>query len=379
MRHLHFTQSLEPLNGGGLGTSAIALHRQMRRQGLGSVLCSTCKDTPQYPGGEVHEFRRVPPDFVYFSPAMQRQAPELVREADVVHGHGLYVGTNFVLGRAARKQNKPLVYHVHGMFEPYILRRSQWKKRLVHWLFEDANFSWVRFWRALTEKEANQIRACGIRQPVVVAPNGVNMDDYAKPPDSEAAIATPMIPRLGKDRQRVLFLGRIHPKKGLDMLLSAWARLAPFARDWQLVVAGPDEQGHLAKIQELSRSLGLGEQIAFTGPVTGRSKLNLLYSSDLFILPSHSEGFSMGILEAMACEVPVVATRACNFPELSAAQAGWECDATTDALTAALKTALATSTMERRERGQMGRRLVETRYSWSTVIDGLQSACATYC
>lgn len=379
MRHLHFTQSLEPLNGGGLGTSAIALHRQMRHRGIGSVLCSTCKNTPQYPAADIHEFRRIPPDFVYFSPAMQVQASRLVHEADVIHGHGLYTGANFVLGREARKQQKPLVYHVHGMFEPYILGRSQWKKRLVHRLFEDANFRQVRLWRALTEKEAGQIRARGIRQPVVVAPNGVNMDDFRRPPESSAPIETPMVPALKNEAQRALFLGRIHPKKGLDLLLSAWSKLKTSARDWELVIAGPDELGHLAEIQGLARTLGLQDRVVFTGPVTGQAKLRLLFSADLFVLPSYSEGFSMGILEAMACEVPVVATRACNFPELSRAQAGWECEATVEALEAALETALKLRATERRAIGQNGRRLVETRYTWSTVIDELQRACAAYC
>ena len=87
----------------------------------------------------------------------------------------------------------------------------------------------------------------------------------------------------------------------------------------------------------------------------------------------------MGILEAMACEVPVVATRACNFPELSGAEAGWECEATVEALEAALETALKSRATERRAIGQNGRRLVETRYTWSTVIDELQRACAAYC
>jgi glycosyltransferase involved in cell wall biosynthesis len=379
MRHLHFTQSLEPLYGGGLGTSAIALHRQMRLQGLSSVLCSTFKRSPQYPGGNVHEFRRVPPDAAYFSPAMQRQACHFVGEADVIHGHGLYVGTNLILGRAARKQQKSMVYHVHGMFEPYILGRSKWKKRLVHWLFEDANFREVRLWRALTENEADQIRACGIRQPVVVTPNGVNIDDYAKPMDSAAPIETPMVPKLNKNRRRVLFLGRIHPKKGLNVLLAAWAKLSALTRDWQLAIAGPDEQGHLAKIQALARSLGLQNEVVFTGPVTGHSKVQLLYSSDLFILPSYSEGFSMSILEAMACERPVLATLACNFPELSASQAGWECEATAEALAASLKIALGTSDLERQQRGAIGRRMVETRYTWASVIDRLEKACATYC
>lgn len=142
-RHLHFTQSLEPLFGGGLGTSTIALHRQLSALGVESTVCSTCGDHPQLSEERVREFRRTKPDFLFYSPELKRRSRELVAETDIVHGHGLYVGTNFLLGGAARHQGKPLVYHTHGFFEPWILNRSRWKKKLAHWLFEDANFRHV--------------------------------------------------------------------------------------------------------------------------------------------------------------------------------------------------------------------------------------------
>jgi glycosyltransferase involved in cell wall biosynthesis len=379
MKHLHFTQSLEPLHGGGLGSSTVAIHRQMQAGGLTSVLCATHGGQPQQLVENSLEFPRIKPGFVYFSPAMQRQASQLVCDADVLHGHGLYVGTNYIFGRESRRQHKPLVYHVHGMFEPYILQRSRWKKRLVHWFFENENFRQVRLWRALTPKEADQIRACGIRQPIVITPNGLNLDDFPKPVDLESPINTPLNQNLVKTVPRLLFLGRLHPKKGLDLLLSAWAKLSALTKDWQLVIAGPDEQGHLAQVRGLAASLGLQNRIVFTGPVTGRVKTHLLYSSDLFILPSYSEGFSMSLLEAMACGLPVIATRACNFPDISRSHAGWECDSTLDSLGDALKTALQAPESERRQRGQNGRRLIETRYTWPTIISQLQQACATYC
>lgn len=379
MRHLHFTQSLEPLYGGGLGTSAVALHQQMRAGGMSSILCATHGGTPQQPVEGAREFLRLKPDPLYFSPALRRHAPQLVQKADVLHGHGLYVGTNYIFGREARRQKKPLVYHVHGMFEPYILQRSRWKKQLVHWLFEHENFRQVRLWRALTSKEADQIRAGGIRQPIVVAPNGLNLADFVKPPGLPAAIDTPLVRNLHKTVPRVLFLGRIHPKKGLDLLLPAWARLRNLTKDWQLVIAGPDEQGYLAKIQELARSLAVSDQVVFTGSVTGEAKLRLLHSADLFVLPSYSEGFSMSLLEAMAGGRPVIATRACNFPGISSAQAGWECEPVVDSLTEALRIALRSSESERQERGQNGHRLVATQYAWPAIINLLKEACAKHC
>lgn len=376
---MHFTQSLEPLQGGGLGSSAISLHEQMRAAHLPSILCATFGEAPQYASAGVAEFKRIKPDFLYYSPAMRRQAPELVRECDVLQGHGLYVGTNLIFGREARRQRKPMVYHVHGMFEPYILGRSQWKKRLVHGLFENRNIRDLRLWRALTAKESDQIRATGARQPIAVIPNGLNPADFGPPADAQKSIDTALVKGLEKRSSRLLFLGRLHPKKGLDLLLPAWGKLSAKYRDWELVIAGPDEAGYLAQLRSLARTLGIDDRIVFTGLVTGEAKVRLLHSADLFVLPSYSEGLPMSVLEACACAIPVVVTRECNVADIAAAEAGWECNADLDSVANALEAALIASDAERRERGDNGRRLIEARYRWPTIVDELERACARYC
>ena len=379
MRHLHFTQSLEPLQGGGLGSSTLALHRQFLANGVESMVCSTYGKAPQRLADGILEFRRIKPGFLYYSPELGRRARELVVGADILHGHGLYVGTNYVFGKEARRQGKPLVYHIHGFFEPWILSRSRWKKRLAHWLFEDANFRYANLCRALTAKEADQIRACGIKAPVVIAPNGLNLEDYPRPEKMDEPIETPLIPCLTKTKRRLLFLGRIHPKKGLDLLLHSWAGLRQVHKDWELIIAGPDENGYLNEIRELAQALGILEKVRFTGPVAGPAKNALLYSADLFVLSSYSEGFPMSLLEAMACEVPVVATRACNFPDITASQAGGECECTTESIISTLKNALLDDDLARKQRGQNGRRLVKEHYAWPTILSTLLQACATHC
>ena len=382
MRHLHFTQSLEALYGGGLGISTVALHRKFLSSGIPSVLCSTYGKFPQADresAETTHEFRRVGPHSLYFSPQMGLNASRLVGEADVVHGHGLYTAANWVFGREAGRQRKPLVYHVHGFFEPWILNRSQWKKNLVHRLFENGNFNRAQLWRALTSKEADQIRNCGIKAPIVIAPNGIHLDEYAESFDAAAPLQTPTVPELKKTGLRMLFLARVHPKKGLDLLINAWSQLRNIGRDWELVIAGPDEQGYLAQVQKMVAEAGIGDRVVFTGSVTGATKIALIHSADLFVLPSYSEGFSIGLLEAMACQVPVIATHACNFPEISTTEAGWECEAELVALRQTLETAISASELERKQRGRNGRKLVETQYTWSRTVATLTEACDQFC
>lgn len=379
LRHLHFTQSLEPLQGGGLGSSALALHRKFRSCGFKSTLCATFGDVPNIHDETVIECRRVNPEALYYSPELDRRSRTLVTDIDVLHGHGFYVGTNYVFGREARRQKKALVYHAHGFFEPWILNRSRFKKKMVHWLFEDANFKHVRLWRALTSFEADQIRSAGITTPIVIAPNGLELESYRKPSGAPRQIATPLIPSLQKDRNRLLFLSRIHPKKGLDILMAAWAALGQFRKSWELVVAGPDEQGYLKSVRANARALCIEKEVYFTGTVTGANKVALFYSADLFVLPSYSEGLPVSLLEAMACERPVVASRACNCPDIYSCGAGWACDATARSLTEALRIALSVSDHERSERGQRGRGLVSASYSWDRVVKTILNACESHC
>ena len=351
----------------------------MERAGLTSTLCATYGAAPRRPGHGIEEYRRVGPGFLYYSPAMLEAAPALVRGCDVTHGHGLYVGPNLIFGREARRQRKSLVYHVHGMFEPYILKRSRWKKRLVQWMFEDRNIQTVRFWRALTSTEADQIVATGARQPIAVIPNGLDVADFSRPADPDRPIQTPLIERLVKRSRRLLFLSRIHPKKGLMLLLPAWAKACPRSADWELVIAGPDEGGHLQEVRARAAELGIGDRVIFTGLVQGEEKVRLLHSADLFVLPSFSEGLPMSVLEALACDVPVIATHESNVGDLMSEGAGWECRAEVDSLAAALASALVATDSERAERGSTGRRVVATRYGWPSVVNELERACAAYC
>jgi poly(glycerol-phosphate) alpha-glucosyltransferase len=379
MKHLHFTQSLEPLQGGGMGSAAVALHQEFLRAGFSSTLYSTHGGQPQNPAAQCREFRRFGPGALYFSPQLARECSGLVRAVDILHGHGLYVGTNYLFGREARRQRKPMVYHVHGFFEPYIRQRARWKKRMVHWLFENANTRYVRLWRALTAREADQIRSLGYRQPIVVASNGLDLQAFSPPTEPVDGIETPLAGVLRKQKKRLLFLARVHPKKGLTLLLHAWASLGSFRRDWELIIAGPDELNHMQEIRALSVSLGIENEIIFIGTVVGRAKIDLFYSSDAYVLPSFSEGMPMSLIEAMACALPVIATRECNMPAVTLAGSGWECAAELKSLTQALTEALQANPAELVQRGRNGRRLVEMNYSWPSIAATILQACSAHC
>lgn len=374
-RHLHFVQSIEPLQGGGLGAAALQLASAMRDHGADAHLITTYGEKPQAPGNPiVTELKRSGPDRIYYSHGLLSTAKPLIKDFHVFHEHGFYVATSWLLGRQARKLGRPIVCHAHGFFEPWILARSHARKKAAHLLFEDANFRAASLWRALTAKEADQIRQQGIRAPIVVAANGIHLNELDA--DTEAIRNA----KSGKkDRRRALFLARLHPKKGLDLLIQAWHRAGAAAAGWELIIAGPDELGHRAEMEHLTQSLGLTDSVRFVGPVTGAEKNALLRSADLFVLPSRSEGFSVAILEALASRIPVIATEACNFPELARDGGGWQTDVSVESITDSLSAAIQCGDLERQDRGRAARQLVEDRYTWPSITAAILDATRQHC
>jgi glycosyltransferase involved in cell wall biosynthesis len=355
-----------------LGQAALGMHIAMLGMGS-SKLVTTCAPDFDEVHPEVVQCVRKHLPALYYSSRLRSIAKHVVEKANWVHGHGLYVGTNAVLGSEALKQGKPLCYHTHGFFDPWILNRSQWKKRAARLLFEDRNFKSVRLWRALTRKEVSQIRALGFKQTIEVLPNGIRLEeiDQAIEVEHGARFETRLRPK------RALFLGRIHPKKGLDILITSWASLTEKFPDWELAIVGPDEGGYLGTVEAMVRDAGVTESVQFFGSVRGAEKLAAFRSSDLFVLPSYSEGFPVAIVEAAAHRLPCVITTECNFPELTEEQGAWESLPTVESFSDAMELALRADDLERTQRGERGRALVESTYTWPVIAKQMNVVCSS--
>lgn len=349
------------------------LHEVLGRRGGSALAATRAAGFPaSWPG--VHQGERKGPSAAYFSKELRGIAKDQVKEADWVHGHGLYVYPNYVFGDEARRQSKPHACHIHGFFDPWILKRSRLKKALVNFLFEGRNLRDARFIRALTEKEAAQIRAVGLKNPVAVIPNGIDLAAA----DAAGESAPSGVHFTRKRPRRILFLSRLHPKKGLDILIPVWSRLTWEFPEWELAIVGPDEGGYQAVLEGMIRDAAVEETCTILPSVFGPLKHDVFRTADLFVLPSYSEGFPMAVLEALAHRLPVVITTECNVPELAVAGAAWECLPEAGALEQSLRQALAAEDSERTQRGLLGRKIVESRYTWESVADSLEKACRTY-
>ncbi len=274
----------------------------------------------------------------------------------VVHSHGLWAPANYWASRAARRHGIPLVIHPRGMLEPWALGHKAWKKRIGMALFQRNDLDAARVLIATSSQEYENIRKLDLRQPIAVIPNGVDLA-ISRGADDER-------PRRPERVRSVLFLSRVHPKKGLLNLMQAWARLAPHG--WRLRMAGPDEGGHLAEVMALARRLGISESVEYVGEVDGERKSEVYRDADVFVLPTFSENFGVVVAEALAHGLPVITTRGAPWADLEAEGCGWWIDIGVEPLVEALRAAMDLGDEERRAMGERGREYVR-RYDWSVI------------
>jgi poly(glycerol-phosphate) alpha-glucosyltransferase len=247
------------------------------------------------------------------------------------------------------------------MVEPWALKNSRWKKWVVWRLFERAHLSEAACLHALCEAERGDIRALGLTNPIAVIPNGVDL-----PPDLQSQPADPA-PAEWRGRKVMLFLSRVHPKKGLVQLVRAWAALHRKADGWVLAIAGPPQGGHDVEIQRLVDELALGDTVRQVGPQYGEDKNAWLRRACAFVLPSFSEGMPVAVLEALAYGLPVLLTPHCNLPEAVAAGAAFAVALRPDDIAEGLQQVLGMSDSERKAMGARGRSLVERKYTWPRI------------
>lgn len=253
-----------------------------------------------------------------FASSARKQLRSLARSAEVMHVHGVWRPIYIAASQVAVSQQCALVIEPHGMLDPWSLRQSFLKKKLAMTLIWKRLLNSASFILALNETEAQLLEPLKLRCPIRVFPNGVFPDEFARLPDGRLFRERHSI---GADRRYILFLGRLHYKKGLDYLIESFKLFCMENDDTDLVVAGPDG-GMRAAFEGWVKNYGLVDRVRIVGPVYGAEKMSAMCGAHCFCLPSRQEGFSVAILEAMACGVPVVISKECHFPEVAAAHAG---------------------------------------------------------
>lgn len=279
----------------------------------------------------------------------------------IIHSHGLWT---FASWSAQMRSDLPHIVAPCGMLQPEALKHSRWKKQICRLLFQDRVLRKAACLHAKSQAEAEQIRALGFTQPIAVVPNPVGPPSQTLSP--EEFRKQYQIP----DKPCVTFIGRIHPVKGLERLIRAWA--SQQTNTWHLVLAGPDEGGYLATLRKVATSLGCQDRISFPGPLAEDAKWALLRCSHLFVLPSDFENFGTAAVEAMQAGLPVITTTGTPWRQLQQQDCGWWVPPTVGALHEALHDAMALPTTSRQQKGTACQK-IGRKFSSDTVAQQLLS------
>jgi glycosyltransferase involved in cell wall biosynthesis len=293
-------------------------------------------------------------------------------QLDVISGHGLWRYTSLATARWHSKAAKPYIVSPHGMLDPWALRNSRSRKAVAAVLFENRHLRTASCIRALCASEVEAVKGYGLRNPVALIPNGVDL------PGLEETVVAPWNEVEGFPGAKVLLsLGRIHPKKNLLALLQAWKGAQQsqplIMADWRLVIGGWNEGSYCAQLREYIEESELERSVWLAGPLFGRERHAAYRNASGFVIPSLSEGLPMVVLEAWSYALPVIMTPACNLPEGFVAGAAIQTGETPAEISVALQQLANLPDKKRLATGQLGRALCADKFSWQAIAPMMEA------
>jgi len=359
---------------GGPPRSVLGLCRAEREAGIDvrvvtttangdSELDDSASHAVDYAGIPVRYCARSRPRRLFYAPTLHDAVTAELHQADVLHIHGLWNAAVWTAATAARQLRKPYVLSPRGMLTPAALMHHRWRKKLA---FSVADRRVVRHAARLHATSAPECQALNcIPEPgrAVFVPNGIDLDPVVQ---NDGSIRRQL--NASDNAPFVLFLGRIHPIKRLDLLAEAFGIVIAQHPTAQLVIAGPDEQGHRATVEPLFASYS--NSVTWIGKVDDTVKRQLLDAADVLVMCSNSESFGMSVAEAMAVGTPVVVTRTCPWPDVESHATGYWVEQTRESIAGAITTLLANPDIAD-EMGQRGKALIASRYTWQHAAAAL--------
>lgn len=361
MKALHTVGGMDPA-GGGVSTCLADLMGAMEQtaasgDNVGLLTVRTPGIAPLGDGSPWLE--TVPRDYrtpVALSANLRRAIA--ASDADIYHTNGLWMHVNHLTAAHARRTGRPFILSPHGMLYPKALNRSRWKKRPLEWAWFRRDILRADAIAATCDEEARHVRAYGYTGRVEVIPN-----PFVIPPYAEELRQTRHYCQHGFT---IGFLGRLHPVKGIELLLDAFARVAK-NREMRLVLMGSGDQTYETSLRHRAQALGIDAKVEFTGNVAGRDKFGRLAAIDTLFVPSDFENFGMIVPEALIVGTPVVAARTTPWESLETEQCGLWIDRTVEAVADAIVRMAETPAGQLAEMGRRGAAMVTARFAADAV------------
>ena len=352
MKVLFYISSLS-LKGGGPSRSVPMMAKGLAEAGLDVTLATHISEDMN-----THALDGVGVKLITFKNGEERMSFEAIlsrEKFDIVQLQSLWSLDYHQLAKLCRKHHIPYLITPRGMLEPWSLQQSALKKKIAMSLYQKRDLNKAACIYTTAEMEARNVHNLGIKTPCSVIPNGIETDGY------------PCRASIGNVKKQVLFLSRIHVKKGIELLIDAWKNLVVDYPDWKVKIVGNGEERYIASLKTKISDLELQDSIEILPPVFGQAKVDLYQSSALFVLPSYSENFGMVIAEAMSCGVPVVTSEFTPWEFLNREKAGWSIKLNEESLVTTLREAIEMSSEERYQMGQNGAMLVREMYDYRSV------------
>lgn len=368
MRILHYIPSIDETSGG------VGAYMQLLTRDLGAlcelhVVTHQSENERKLEGCTLHYIAN---KWLPWSNC-KKEFIQLLKEVrpDVVHVNCCWTPLCSLVTLWAKQMGLKVVYTPHGMLEPWIMSRHYGTRKLpAILLYQRRAIRAADMIHATAESEKQNILKLGWNDHVHVIGNCVDVDSIEMKAD-------------WRRKKRILFLSRVHVKKGINFLIEAMAVLKDEFNGYVVKIAGPGEESYVEVLKGLAQRLRVDDKVEFVGPVFGNKKFDLYREADVFVLPTHSENFGIVVTEALACGTPVITTKGTPWEELESCHCGWWTEIGTDPTAEALKAFLCLSEDELEAMGRSGRRLVEERYScqriakefmemYNVVVDGLR-------
>jgi len=303
-----------------------------------------------------------------YSPPLARILKKRIKEFDLIHIHEVWHYPHFAAYRAAMREKVPFIVTVHGELTPQMLSYKALRKNIYYHLIQKRILKNASALHAITSDEADTLFDITENKNIFCIPNGINAREFYNVRDED--IFTDEFPET-KGKKVILFLGRLHPVKGLDLLAGAFIEVIKKIPEALLVIAGSGNEEYKKSITKILKSEDAIKNTLFTGMVQGPMKRAILKRADIFVLPSYSEVLGISTLEAMISEVPVIVTKKCNFPEVEEASAGRVIDVNAQKLAETI-IELLDDPEKCLEMGKNGKKLVKKNYTLRVAADKMK-------
>ncbi len=370
MNILHVYRSIDR-RAGGPATSVPALCRELSFLddcNVSLLTCSRGKSREVEQTGNTKLILKAYKNSVTFS-LLFKVLPSLnglLKDADIVHLHGVWPPLNSVVAFCALGKNKKVIVSPHANLMPEDIAKTPFKKfkKKIAWHLYVKFWSKKAFFHVTAENEYSAVKRFVNVKNLVQIPNGINISEFVNLPSKDFIIDK--FPEL-KDKKIILFLSRIDRKKGLPLLAQAWAELAPDFADWHLLIAGQGDRNHWLEIKAILHNHNLQKRYSYTGHLDGMLRLAAYNAADLFVLPTHWENFGIVIAEALMAKTPVITTTKAPWKEVVAERCGWIIEPRQEQLIEKLRIAISLPSVELKEMGNLGAAFVKKNYDWRAI------------